>query len=151
CAESEPPVPLAPSDDAWAAAVDKDIYLPGHKVTATASRFGPGEHVQLVLFSDPHLIGNFTASQDGEVQAVFAVADDAAPGTHTIQFTGWCGQVTARADVLVGTPAAAPAETGWPWWLWLLLAVAVLAGLVFLIRQIIRHRRAQAEPEAAAA
>ncbi|MDR2453129.1 MAG: hypothetical protein LBD51_00925 [Bifidobacteriaceae bacterium] len=141
CAESEPPIPLTPAEGAWAAAVDKDIYLPGHKVTATASRFGPGEHVQLVLFSDPHLIGNFTASEDGEVQAVFAVADDAAPGTHTIQFTGWCGQVTSRADVLVGSPGAAPAESAWPWWWWLVLVLALLTGLFFLIRQRLRRRR----------
>jgi hypothetical protein len=143
------------ADDAWAAAVDKDLYLPGNKVTATASGFEAGERVQLVLFSEPHLIGNFTADPQGQVQAIFAVADDAPAGTHSVQFTGWCGTVTARADVLVGSPAAPPAEDGWPAWLWWLLALALLIAAALVIRRLIlraRERRAESEaPEPQAA
>jgi hypothetical protein len=133
------------------AAVDKDLYLPGNKVTATAGGFEAKERVQLALFSEPRLIGNFTASAAGEVEVVFAVADDAAPGTHAIQFTGWCGVVTARADVLVGVPAEPVDDGGLPAWLWWLVAIALAIALFFGGRRAIRAvRERSAEPEATA-
>jgi hypothetical protein len=97
--------------------------------------------VQLALFSYPRLIGNFTADDEGQVQAVFAVADDAAPGTHSIQFTGWCGAVTARADVLVGSPAAPAPGKGLPAWVWWLLAVIVALVAAWTLRRVIRSMR----------
>jgi hypothetical protein len=144
-------VPLEPAEDAWAAAVDRDLYLPGNKVTATATRFEVGERVQLVLFSDPGLIGNFTADAEGRVQAVFAVPDDAAPGTHAIQFTGWCGTIIARADVLVGAPGQPVEEQGWPAWLWWLLAVLALIILVLVVRRVMRVMRQTPGPNDSAA
>ncbi|MDR2253981.1 MAG: hypothetical protein LBD97_09050 [Bifidobacteriaceae bacterium] len=151
CVQVEPPIPLAPTDDAWAAAVDKDLYLPGHKVTTTASGFAAGERVQLVLFSYPRLIGNFTADADGHVEAVFAVADDAAPGTHSIQFTGWCGVVTARADVLVGSPAEPAVSQGVPAWVWWLLALLLALILAWVTRRLIRALRDRPVPPEAGA
>jgi hypothetical protein len=151
CVQVEPALPLEPADDAWAAAVDKDLYLPSHKVTATASGFEVGERVQLALFSDPRLIGNFTADAEGRVEAVFAVADDAAPGTHSIQFTGWCGAVVARADVLVGVPADPPPDDGWPAWLWWLLALGLALALAWTIRRAVRAMRDRSDRAGVAA
>jgi hypothetical protein len=141
CVQVEPAVPSAPAGDAWAGGVDKDYYLPGNKVTATASGFGSGERVQLVLFSDPQLIGNFTADAEGQVEAVFAVADDLPAGTHQIQFTGWCASMTALAEVLVGSPPAPAGDRGIPAWVWWLVALAVLVALIWSIRCFIRAMR----------
>jgi hypothetical protein len=147
CVQTEPAIPSTPNQDAAAAAVDKDIYLPGSKVTASVAGFEAGEREQLVLFSEPHLIGNFTADHEGQVEAVFAVADDAPPGTHTVQFTGWCGVVKARADVLVGVPADEPQEAAptWLWWLLILLALVVVALAARRVIQLRRDRAATAE------
>jgi hypothetical protein len=148
CVQQEPALPLEPDPQAHAAATDKDLYLPGNKVTAQVGGFEAGERVQLVLFSEVTLIGNFTADSAGQVEAVFAVADDAAPGTHVVQFTGWCGVVTARADVLVGSPTQAP-PSGWPTWVWWLAIALAAIALVLVVRRVVRLVRERAAgPEA---
>jgi hypothetical protein len=133
CTPSEPTIPARPATAVTSgveAHVDQDLYLPGARVTATASGFEPGEQVQLVLFSEASLVGSFTADADGQVQAVFPVAEDTAPGTHTVQLTGWCGTAVAVVDVLVGsTGGAAPAGQGVPPWAWWAGGGAGLLGL----------------------
>jgi hypothetical protein len=141
CAQTEPPLPPAPAEDASAATVDQGLYLPGNKVTATATGYSPGEQVQLVLFSQPRLLGNFTADAAGQVQAVFAVPDDAPPGTHMAQFTGWCGNLITSAEVLVGVAPDPPAESGLPAWVWWLVVVLILIALALVARRIVRLMR----------
>ncbi|GAA3819177.1 hypothetical protein [Cellulomonas soli] len=133
CAPSEPDVPTRPATAGTAgveAHVDQDLYLPGARVTATATGFAAGEQVQLVLFSEAALVGSFTADAAGQVQAIFPVADGTAPGTHTVQMSGWCGTAVAVVDVLVGSAGAtAPAEQGVPPWAWWAGGGAGLVGL----------------------
>jgi hypothetical protein len=143
-------LPTELAKDSRTASVDQDVYLPGNKVTTTAQGFEAGERVQLALFSEIRLIGNFTADLQGQVEVVFAVADDALPGTHQIQFTGWCGTVIAQADVLVGSvspPASQPG--GWPAWLWWLLIVLALLVIAVVIRRVIQAKRAKRAAELA--
>lgn len=85
--------------------------------------------MQLVLFSDPTLIGTFTADGSGQVQAVFPISDTTLAGNHTLQFTGWCKKI-AVTDVLVGSAViATTGEQGIPpWLLWTGGGVAVLAA-----------------------
>lgn len=128
CEPAEPAMPTEPAPGGEPAIVDRDVYLVGEQVTATAEDYDPGEKVQLVLFSEPTLVGEFTADQDGQVQAVFPVSEDLAPGTHIAQFTGWC-QSVAQAEVVIGAELAS-AETGaLPGWVpW----VGGAAGLLVL-------------------
>jgi hypothetical protein len=78
------------------------------------------------------------------VEVVFAVPDDALPGTHVLQFSGWCGSVTSQADVLVGAPQApVPSDGGVPVWLWWLLGVLLAAGAGHIIRRIVLARQAR--------
>ena len=139
CTPAEPAIPTSPATSGGKVTFDKDMYRVGEKITATASGYGAGEHVQLVMFSDPTLIGSFTADQTGQVHASFPVAGDVLPGSHTVQFTGWCKAV-AVGTVLIGTNTAAsmPATGGLPAWLWwvggTLLALLLAAGVWYIIR-----------------
>lgn len=119
CVPKEPAVPTAPATGGGAASVDKDVYVIGETVTAVAGGFGAGEQVQLVLFSEPTLVGTFAADGTGSVTAQFAIADKTLAGSHTVQFTGWCGS-TSTADVLVGSTnnASSSGPQGVPLWAW---------------------------------
>lgn len=131
CTPAEPPMPTGAATSGDEASVDKDVYRAGEDVTATASGFAAGEQVQLVMFSEPTLVGSFTADDTGTVRAVFPVSDEALPGTHALQFTGWCEGV-AIADVLIGsgaidTGSAASGIPVWAWWVAGALGVLVIA------------------------
>lgn len=150
CTPTEPTVPTVPATTGEKATVDKDVYLVGDEVTATTTGFGAGEQVQLVLFSDPQLIGTFTADADGAVRAEFPVADTVLPGTHTLQFTGWCERITL-VDVLVGSDAggdAASAGAGipvWAWWIGGGLGVVALLAAGWQIMRLMREPAASLE------
>ena len=99
--------------------LDEEIYMPGDTITATAAGFTAGEQVQVVLFSDPVLIGNFTAGVDGSVSTAFGVPKDILAGAHTVQFTGWASDGIATGDVMIGTPTAAVNSVqGIPTFIW---------------------------------
>ncbi|MFG6446479.1 hypothetical protein ACFXQA_14560 [Microbacterium sp. P07] len=119
CVPKEPAVPTVPTTGGGDATVDKDVYVIGDSVTATAAGFGPGEQVQLVLFSEPALVGTFAADTTGAVTAQFAIAEETLAGSHTLQFTGWCGAISA-VDVLVGSTngASSAGPQGVPFWAW---------------------------------
>ncbi|WP_411701258.1 hypothetical protein [Conyzicola sp.] len=140
CTPTEPPVPTAPASSGSNASVDKEFYQPGQKVTATATGYAAGEQVQLVLFSEPNLIGTFSADAQGQVEAVFPVDEKTTPGTHTVQFTGWCKKV-ALADVLVGTGPLVATGFDIPIGLWIVggvIAAAVLAMLGWRLLALMR-------------
>lgn len=151
CVPKEPAMPQAPATGGGDAVLDQAVYVPGETVTATAAGFGAAEQVQLVLFGDPVLLGTFTADAAGTVTAQFPVAEQTLAGTHTLQFTGWCGAVST-ADILVGSVAGTAASTGiqlppWLWWI-----AAALAAVLLIVggRRVIIAMRAPAAPAAAA-
>jgi hypothetical protein len=114
----KPPVPTEPATEGDIAGLDKDVYLPGQKVTATGDGFGKGEKVQLVLFAEPQVVSTLEADRNGKVEAVFTVSGKTTAGPHTLQLTGWCGDV-ALAELLVGATgddAAAAGVPAWAWW-----------------------------------
>ncbi len=152
CVPAEPAVPSAPASSGGTATTDKQLYLAGEQVTATATGFEAGEQVQLVLFSDPSLIGTFTADAGGQVQAVFPVAESTAVGSHTVQFTGWCKKVSL-ATVLVGASNAAAATGGLdvPPWLWWVIGGLAIVVAVLVFWQIVRVMRVPAATPGASA
>ncbi|TFC27363.1 hypothetical protein E3O25_09640 [Cryobacterium sp. TMT1-3] len=147
CTPVEPTVPTVPATTGENATVDQKVYEPGQKVTATASGFGVGEQVQLVMFSEPALVGSFTADAQGQVQAVFPVDEAALPGTHAVQFTGWCTRI-ALTTVLVGSDALVASATSFPMWVWGAGGVVGTAGLALVGGHLLRVMRVPALPSA---
>lgn len=150
CSPAEPEVPSSVATSGGDASVDKPVYEVGDTVIATAGGFGSGEQVQLVLFSEPSLIGTFTADEAGAVKAEFPVADGTLPGPHTLQFDGWCGNV-ALADMLVGSVAGSTAgQQGVPQWAWWAGGAAGALLLAFGGRRVLRLMREPASVGAGA-
>jgi len=133
CASTEPSVPSSPAKAGNEASFDKDIYYQGDTVNVTANRFTAGEQVQLVVFSDPTLIGTFAADETGTVRATFTVSDSMTTGAHTLQFTGWCKTV-ALGSVLIGSTGQGQAHT-WlasvPVAVWWILGVLLVLALAY--------------------
>jgi hypothetical protein len=150
CVPKEPAVPTAPATEtAGEASVDKEVYAAGETVTAIAAGFEPHEQVQLVLFSEPALVGTFAADDTGAVTAQFAIAAETLAGTHTVQFTGWCGSVSG-VEILVGTTndSASAGPQGVPPWLWWAGGLLGLALLILAAWWAIRVMRVPAPAEA---
>lgn len=142
CTPAEPAVPTRPATSGEAAAVDKEVYIEGDTVVATATGFGPSEKVQVVLFNDPSVVHAVTADASGAVRAEIVVDDELRPGTHALQLTGWCERV-ALADVLIGTAGslAAAGMQAVPVWLWWMLGVIALLALLLALPRLVRTLR----------
>jgi hypothetical protein len=140
---TEPTIPDSPGTGD-PAAVDKELYRAGGSVTVTASGFTAAEQVQLVLYSEPVLIGNFTAGPDGAVSITFTLPEDLRPGTHTVRLAGWSSSHVAVAELLVGTPAGAvvAADGGVPTWVWWVGGALGLAGAGYGGVRVVRAMRA---------
>lgn len=120
CVPKEPVVSTTPATGDSEAATDKDFYVHGETLTATAAGFGAAEQVTLTLYSEPTLAGTFTADATGTVTASFPIAAETLAGSHTLQFTGWCGAIST-AKVLVGASDSAfemgvQGVPAWAWW-----------------------------------
>jgi hypothetical protein len=148
---TEPTIGKTPSTTAEKATVDRTAYNAGDAITVSFGGFTPNEKVQVVLYSDPILIGNFPADANGTLTQSFQLPKDLPAGSHTVQLTGWESKKVATASIVVAAAAssAAPAVQGvpvWAWWLGgALLALLLGAGTWWLIRTM----RAPAEVTAA--
>ncbi|WP_167047002.1 hypothetical protein [Salinibacterium sp. ZJ454] len=150
-APTEPAIPGAPAANGAEAKVDGETYQAGASVVVTADGFTPGEQVQVVLFSDPQLIGNVAANADGTFEHSFALPDDLAAGRHTVQLTGWASKHIATADVFVTTgplaaDASVPVIPTAVWWVLGILAVLLLAGAFWWVIRIMRAPTAEVAP-----
>jgi hypothetical protein len=146
----EPEAPSGPATSGEEATVDGTIHLPGERVVARAAGFGAGEQVQFALFTDPQVLGTFTADEKGAVRAELPLAKDAQPGTYAVQFTGWC-ETVAIAQVLVGSESSAAADAPFgvpPWAMWTGGGIGA-AGLAFGARRVFLAMRVPAEGVAA--
>lgn len=137
---TEPTIGKSPSTAAEQASVDKTAYSAGDAITVSFSGFTPNEKVQVVLYSDPVLIGNFPADEGGTLTQSFQLPAELPAGAHTVQLTGWESKKVASASIVVASAAtaAAPYVQGVPPWAWwvgggLLVALAV-AGTLWLVR-----------------
>ncbi|PRY67931.1 hypothetical protein B0I08_10592 [Glaciihabitans tibetensis] len=151
-AATEPALPTLPGTGS-AVIFDKEMYLPSENVTATASGFTAGEQVQVVLFSEPILIGNFTADAAGAISVMFTLPKDQLPGTHTLQFTGWASKAIAVGDFMVGTDpqtaGVSPEIAPITWWI--AGGLAALAALIALFWFGLRALRGDSDADAAGA
>lgn len=151
CVPKEPAVPSSPATGGGAASVDREVYSAGDTVSAAAGGFGAGEQVQFVLFGEPKLVGTITADASGSVTAQFVIAAETLAGSHTLQFTGWCGP-TSSAEVFVGAinSSAVAGIQGVPPWLWwiggVLGAMLLLLGAWWVIRVMRTPAAAEAVP-----
>lgn len=115
--------------------LDRDFVMPGDVVVATAEGLTAGEMAQMVLFSDPVLIGNQAVDGEGAYSADVTIPEDTEPGRHTLQLTGWASGKIYTAVVVVGDPAAAGDRSdggGVPLWLWWIAAALLLTLLTGL-------------------
>lgn len=128
CAPLEPPVPQEPADDGDAATLDETVRPAGEEVVVRATEFGAREKVQLVLFAEPQVVRTVRADGEGVVEASVTIPERTPSGPHTLQLTGWCGQV-AVAEILVASPGGAGAGAGIPPWAWWVGGGVGLAGL----------------------
>ncbi|PZQ89829.1 MAG: hypothetical protein DI534_08625 [Leifsonia xyli] len=153
---SEPSIPQRPATDGAKATVDGDYFTPGSSVEVRAEGFDVGEQVQIVLYSDPQLVGNVTAGADGVLSHRFTLPDDLELGTHTLQLTGWASKRVALADVLVvASPAVSETQRNAAFGLvnqlwWIVGGVLLLALLCVGSWWIVRAMRAPAAGQARA-
>jgi hypothetical protein len=86
---------------------------PGDSVAISVSGFSEGEVVQIFLHSDPVLLGEVTAGQDGTAQTVVTVPFDTEAGPHTIRVVGLsCAIEAAIPLTVVAAPAVGAALLG---------------------------------------
>jgi hypothetical protein len=145
---TEPALSRTPASNGEAARVDRgdSTYAVGAVVTVSADGFTAGEQVQVVLYSDPILIGNVTAGDDGTVTHAFSIPADLPPGKHTIQLTGWQSKRIATVPIIVAGAAASAAESApgfglpaWVWWAGGGAALALLATGGWWIVRVMRR------------
>lgn len=110
-APKEPAIGNAPGKGE-AGALDKSAYAPGAAVRFVGEGFTPGEMVQVVLFGDGTLVGNYEADADGKVSVRFELPKDIKPGSHTLQMTGWASKRIVTATVVIANDAALAAGGG---------------------------------------
>ena len=134
-------VPDSDSDDTDAAAttasepvrVDHIFYQTRGKVKITATGFDPNEKVQVVLFSDPVLVGSYDATDKGEFELTVALPDGFEAGKHNVQLTGWQSKKIGVADFILTTMSYTVEQDSatWPTWLFWLLAILLLLLLAY--------------------
>jgi hypothetical protein len=113
----------------------------------SGSGFMPGTRADVWLFSDPTLLGTVDIDENGEFAGEVAIdANVVVVGEHTLQLqgVGEDGYVRAANLGVVVSDVADVASTedvasGFLWWLWLLIVVAIL--VVWFI--VGRYRRSQ--------
>jgi len=73
----------------------------GASIRATATDLAPGSTVRAVLRSDPIVLGEFTVSPDGTVDASVVLPDDIPEGDHSLTFEAGSADGTPVSSVTV--------------------------------------------------
>jgi hypothetical protein len=80
---------------------------PGGTLTVSVRGFTPGELVQIWFHSDPVLLGEVIAGEDGSAQAVVTIPLDAQAGQHAIRVVGLSSGVEVSIPLTVVAASAA--------------------------------------------
>ena len=86
--------------------------LPGATVTASLAGFNPYEPVQLIIESDPVVIGSANAGSNGTVTISGNIPAGASAGDHRLSLYAPVSGIGARMTItVIDTPVDTPAET----------------------------------------
>ncbi len=108
CATScSPPPPSSTPTTASGKLADGSLS-PGGSLQVTGQGFQPGEHVQIVLHSQPVQLGVLTANSAGDISGTFTIPAGMATGAHEIVMTG---QTSGRVVTLALQLSLAPSTT----------------------------------------
>jgi LPXTG-motif cell wall-anchored protein len=113
--------PTTPTTTTPPAALSATRVTAGGSITVSGEGFLPGEQVQVVLFSDPVVLGVVVAGADGKATATKTIPASTPAGTHHIELVGVTSgrkvvspaiTVLAAASPAAGTGGAALPRTG---------------------------------------
>lgn len=124
----------------------------GEKVLATGAGYAAGERVQVVVYSNPVILGSYTADSSGHLNATFTVPVDIKTGAHTVEATGWVSHHATNGRLLVVTAAVVEGRISPTWWLigiGILLLSVILVSLIVFRSTIARAFTPSKLPEAA--
>jgi len=86
--------------------------LPGATVTASLAGFNPYEPVQLIIESDPVVIGSANAGSNGTVTISGNIPAGTSAGDHRLSLYAPVSGIGARMTItVIDTPVDTPAET----------------------------------------
>lgn len=106
------PGPGTPDPDADVVGCVPSSVRAGSAITVCGGGFIPGEQVQVVLHSDPIVLGVLTAGDDGVVRGEVTIPATAPAGTHRIQLLGvTSGRSIFSTQIVVQDPAAGATGT----------------------------------------
>lgn len=147
------PIPgIEPVPQADALALSPSRVGAGEKVLATGVGYAAGEQVQVVVYSNPVILGSYTADSSGHLNATFTVPIDTKTGAHTVEATGWVSRHATNGRLLIVTAAVAEGRISSTWWLigiGILLLSVILVSLIVFRSTIARAFTPSKLPEAA--
>lgn len=121
-------------------------------MTIAGTGFTPGEKVQVVVYSEPIVIGSFLADGGGRLSARFLIPAQLHPGSHSIEATGWISRHVMNVNFTVVTAIVAAT---FPTEMWILVVLGVLLTCtislaIYFRRSIFRRFSGGSEPAGSA-
>ncbi len=96
------PTPTTTSGPGPTARVSPSVVAAGQQVTVSGSGFPPNTPLDVLLFSDPVLLGTTTSDSAGAFHVAVTIPTNTTPGTHQIVVRG--GGKEARVSITVTAP-----------------------------------------------
>lgn len=136
-----PVPPASPGEPAEGLTLDHERISVGEWMIAIGTGFRAGEKVQLVVYTDPLVVGSFVSDDDGRFEARFRIPDDLRLGDHTAEATGWIsGHVANERFTVISDPAATGDLPFWWWIVFVIVALAIgIASTLFAFRRSLRR------------
>jgi len=128
-------VAAAPPPPVLAAVVTTSSVMVGGTARAYATGFAPGEQVTVTMYSNPYVVGTFTADGNGRVDVSWTVPIGTSLGAHLVEFAGLSsGTVSAPFTVtrMLASMGGSVADRGVPLFGGL-PAVGLVAGVAMLL------------------
>ena len=90
--------------------------------------------MQVVVYSNPVILGSYTADSSGHLNVTLTVPVDTKTGAHTVEATGWASRHATNGRLLVVTAVVAVGPITSNWWL---IGIAILLLLVIVVSLIV--------------